>query len=216
VGWDKEGRISIVHLTSTTPTANSPLNLALNLALINIYAPDGTSNPYPSPLTETILGTRHDRKLAFHKLLMEGCLRLEKDGWRIVIAGGMNIAPERIDGYPNLRTYPHQHVVNRKDFLGRFIGGWCGEAVESGREKPIDGGEEKTIDGGEEKTIDGSKNKTTDSSEEKTTDDTKGKATQSKKTTEIESRKDNILKATNPPTQTQHKRTSPASTSSEQ
>jgi hypothetical protein len=49
-----------------------------------------------------------------------------------------------------------------------------------------------------------------------TIDDTKGKATESRKNTEIESRKDNILKATNPPTQTQHKRTSPASTSGEQ
>jgi exonuclease III len=90
VGWDKEGRISIVHLTSTTPTANSPLNLALNLAFINTYAPNGTSNPYHSPLTETILGTRHDRKLTFHKLLIEECLRLEKEGWQIVIAGDMN------------------------------------------------------------------------------------------------------------------------------
>lgn len=33
----------------------------------------------------------------------------------------MNIAPQRIDGHPNLRTSPHQHVLNRADFNGKFL-----------------------------------------------------------------------------------------------
>jgi hypothetical protein len=101
---------------------------------------------------------------------MEECVAMEKDGWRVVIAGGMNIAPERIDGYPDLRTFPYQHVLNRG-----FLEGGLWEAVESGREKTIDGGEDKTID------------------------DTKGKTTESREKTEIKSRKDNILESSKPP-----------------
>ena len=33
----------------------------------------------------------------------------------------MNIAPKRIDGHPNLRTSPHQHVLNRADFNEKFL-----------------------------------------------------------------------------------------------
>ncbi len=33
----------------------------------------------------------------------------------------MNIAPQRIDGHPNLRTSPHQHVLNRADFNEKFL-----------------------------------------------------------------------------------------------
>lgn len=33
----------------------------------------------------------------------------------------MNIAPQRIDGHPNLRTTPHQHLLNRADFNKKFL-----------------------------------------------------------------------------------------------
>ena len=38
------------------------------------------------------------------------------------MAGDFNIAPARVDGRPNLRTFPHQHVLNRADFLSKFLG----------------------------------------------------------------------------------------------
>jgi hypothetical protein len=57
VDWDKEGRVSIVQLTAgidkPTPTDDNPTTTnPLNLALINIYAPNGTSNPVAPPKPE--------------------------------------------------------------------------------------------------------------------------------------------------------------------
>ncbi|KPI38919.1 uncharacterized protein AB675_5750 [Cyphellophora attinorum] len=46
---------------------------------------------------------------------------LQKKGKPVVLVGDMNVARSRIDGHPNLRTSPHQHVVNRKDFNERFF-----------------------------------------------------------------------------------------------
>lgn len=115
IDWDKEGRLSVVELTS--------ISSGKKLALFNIYAVNGTDNPYRDPSTGTVQGTRHDRKLAFHRLLMEECLELEREGWHILLAGDMNVAPSIMDGFPNLRTFPHQHVVNRADFNTRFLNG---------------------------------------------------------------------------------------------
>lgn len=112
VDWDKEGRVSVVELQSARS----------KLALFNIYAVNGTENPYRTA-TGAIQGTRHDRKLAFHRLLVEECQKLEQDGWDIVLAGDFNVAPARIDGHPRLRTFPQQHVVNRADFNAKFLGG---------------------------------------------------------------------------------------------
>lgn len=112
VDWDQEGRVSIVELQAA----------ASKLALFNIYAVNGTDNPYRDPATGAVRGTRHDRKLAFHRRLMEECLRLEDEGWGVLVAGDMNVAPSLLDGYPRLRTTPHQHVINRADFNSRFLG----------------------------------------------------------------------------------------------
>ncbi|KAF2439962.1 DNase I-like protein [Karstenula rhodostoma CBS 690.94] len=113
VDWDSEGRVSVVELVG--PSAK--------LALFNIYAVNGTDNACRDPATGAVCGTRHDRKLSFHRLLAEECLSLEEKGWEILLAGDMNVAPARIDGHPQLRTFPQQHVVNRADFNARFLGG---------------------------------------------------------------------------------------------
>jgi exonuclease III len=113
VDWDREGRVSVVKLT--TPSAK--------FALFNIYAVNGTDNLYRDPSTGAVRGTRHDRKLVFHRQLMEECVKLEQDGWNVIFAGDMNVAPTNLDGYPRLRTFPHQHVLNREDFSARFLGG---------------------------------------------------------------------------------------------
>jgi exonuclease III len=113
VDWDNEGRVSVVELESTHH----------KLAVFNIYAVNGTDYAYRDPMTGAVRGTRHDRKLKFHKLLMEECLRLEEHGWDILLAGDMNIAPESSDGFPALRSFPRQHVLNRADFHARILGG---------------------------------------------------------------------------------------------
>ncbi|OAL57489.1 DNase I-like protein [Pyrenochaeta sp. DS3sAY3a] len=111
VDWDKEGRVSVVEVISSSS----------KLALFNVYAVNGTENVYRDPNTGLITGTRHDRKLEFHRLLMQECLDLEKSGWYILLGGDMNVAPDTCDGYPRLRTFPQQHVVNRKDFHEKLL-----------------------------------------------------------------------------------------------
>ncbi|KXJ97342.1 Endonuclease/exonuclease/phosphatase [Microdochium bolleyi] len=145
-GWDREGRVQIIETSipvraagealtdhirpseqtsssdsdkGTAQTKNNPDSL--RLAIINIYAVNGTFNPYHSTHTGAVIGTRHDRKLALHTELLREAQRLESRGFHVIIAGDLNIARARIDGYPNLRTTPHQHVLNREDFNRKFF-----------------------------------------------------------------------------------------------
>lgn len=113
VSWDQEGRFLVIE---TKATADVP-----KLAIINVYAVNGTDNPYKDPQTGKPSGTRHDRKLQVHALLQAECRRLEDDGFRCIVAGDLNIARAAVDGFPNLRTVPRQHCVNRADFEARFI-----------------------------------------------------------------------------------------------
>ena len=107
VNWDLEGRVLITEAIS-------------KLAVINVYAVNGTENPYQDPITGHITGTRHDRKLAFHEYLLKTCQQYEANGWRVVLAGDMNISRTRLDSHPYLRNNP-RHVKNRKDFNDKFF-----------------------------------------------------------------------------------------------
>jgi exonuclease III len=123
VDWDLEGRVSVVEtrlgddaIIESGKASQQPL------ALINVYAVNGTSAPYKNPQTGKVEGTRHDHKLAFHSRLRDEALSLEARGFDVVIAGDLNIARGFLDGYPNLRTYPAQHCHNRADFNVKFFG----------------------------------------------------------------------------------------------
>ena len=115
VTWDAEGRFLVIE---TKAVGSIP-----KLAIFNVYMVNGTDNPYRDSETGQVVGTRHDRKLAAHKLLQEECRRLEADGSGVIIAGDMNIARNRIDAHPNLRTFPKQHCTNRADFEAKFFSG---------------------------------------------------------------------------------------------
>jgi exonuclease III len=106
--WDLEGRVLIHEHES-------------GLAIINGYWVNGTENPYRDPNTGKVTGTRHDHKLRFHQHMLEETLRLENEGSHVVLVGDMNVARARIDGHPNLRTFPVQHVRNREDFNSKFF-----------------------------------------------------------------------------------------------
>jgi len=84
---------------------------------------NGTTNPYRNPQNGAIVGTRHDRKLAFHENLLRDCKKLESEGYKLVLAGDFNIARAAMDGHPNLRTRPEQHARNRADFNAKFCSG---------------------------------------------------------------------------------------------
>ncbi|GAB7359927.1 hypothetical protein MBLNU230_g7453t1 [Neophaeotheca triangularis] len=113
VEWDLEGRFLVIE---TRAALGMP-----RLAFINVYAVNGTTNPYKEPIDGTVVGTRHDRKLQVHKHLAAECRQLEAKGYGVILAGDMNIARKSIDGHPNLRTYPNQHSINRADFEARFF-----------------------------------------------------------------------------------------------
>lgn len=113
VDWDAEGRFSVIE---TKAGLGMP-----RLAIFNVYAVNGTDYPQKDSSTGEVKGNRHDRKLEVHRLLQMECRRLEREGFEVIIAGDINIARARIDGHPNLRTFPHQHVLNRQDFSRRFL-----------------------------------------------------------------------------------------------
>lgn len=115
VDWDAEGRFSIVEIDGG-PETNWP-----KLSIWNVYAVNGTEFDYRSPETGVVVGTRHDRKLEVQRLMSEEVRRLETEGYGVVLAGDMNIARDVRDGFPRLRTKPHQHVLNRKDFTSKFF-----------------------------------------------------------------------------------------------
>ncbi|RMY56525.1 hypothetical protein D0863_12945 [Hortaea werneckii] len=141
VDWDLEGRFLVTELKAASKMQR--------LALINAYMVgthdllkgrskltqstqvNGTDYPYKDPTSGKVTGTRHDRKLEVHKLLAAECRKLENDGFAVILAGDINIAAAPIDGFPNLRTFPPQHCVNRADFKRRFLEDEmpCSEAV---------------------------------------------------------------------------------------
>ena len=106
--WDLEGRI-LIH------------ELHCGLVVINGYWVNGTSALYRNPKTGLHDGDRHDLKLRYHNHILEETLTYQKEGKYVVLVGDMNIAPDYIDGYPNLRTNPIQHVRNRQDFNDKFL-----------------------------------------------------------------------------------------------
>ncbi|KAK4940337.1 hypothetical protein LTR10_019553 [Elasticomyces elasticus] len=106
--WDLEGRV-LIH------------ELDMGLVVINGYWVNGTLDPYRDPETGRVIGTRHDHKLRFHQWMLDEVLRLERPGLHVILIGDMNIARARIDGHPNLRTSPVQHVQNRADFNAKFF-----------------------------------------------------------------------------------------------
>jgi exonuclease III len=108
VSWDLEGRVLVVKIQS------------LKLAIFGVYAVNGTENPYRDPRTGEIIGTRHDRKRAFHTDLRDEVKRYKAQDWSVVIAGDINIARSAIDGFPGIRLAP-AHIVNRTDFENKFM-----------------------------------------------------------------------------------------------
>ncbi|KAI0148633.1 Endonuclease/exonuclease/phosphatase [Xylariaceae sp. FL1272] len=132
VDWDREGRIQVIETKEVTFPFHDPTQIRkawipsqqeqnFKYALINVYAVNGTSAAYRSSETGALVGTRHDRKLALQYELLCEAKRLEAKGFAVVIAGDLNVARDGRDGYPNLRTNPHQHVLNRADFNQKFF-----------------------------------------------------------------------------------------------
>ena len=105
--WDLEGRILIHELSN-------------QLVIINGYWVNGNSALCRNPVTGELDGDRHALKLRYHQHVLDEVLEYESRGRHVILVGDMNVARQRIDGYPNLRTSP-QAVKNRYDFNQKFF-----------------------------------------------------------------------------------------------
>ena len=105
--WDLEGRI-LIHESR-------------ELVIINGYWVNGTDSPYRNPAAGKPDGDRHGLKLRYHQNILNEVLEYERKGRRVIMVGDMNVARKPIDGFPNLRTSPAQHVKNRYDFNQKFF-----------------------------------------------------------------------------------------------
>lgn len=110
VEWDLEGRVLITELPS------------LGIVVFNVYAVNGTANPYRDPSSGKVVGDRHMRKRIFHAEFRDECAEYEKQGWQVVVAGDLNISQTPLDSFPDLRM-GKEHVRNREHFRECFIQG---------------------------------------------------------------------------------------------
>ncbi len=93
--WDREGRV----VATALPDAR--------LAIINVYAVNGTSRPYRDPDTGAAMGDRHGFKRAFQGRVFDLGRELRENA-DVVMAGDWNVSRTAADVTPRLRTEePH-------------------------------------------------------------------------------------------------------------
>ncbi|HET9622307.1 MAG TPA: exodeoxyribonuclease III [Kofleriaceae bacterium] len=109
--WDREGRVLVTALA------------AHRLAIVNLYAVNGTAKPYVDPATGEPRGDRHAHKRRFQDAVFALGAEL-RAGAQVVLIGDWNVSRAAIDVTPRLRTEePHATArAQLDDHLAR--GGW--------------------------------------------------------------------------------------------
>jgi len=102
--WDLEGRVVLVRRPG--------------LAIVNVYAVNGTSKPYFDN-AGCIAGDRHELKRRFQSSLMDLARELRKDG-AVIIAGDWNVSRTAQDTHPRLRT-EEPHARARAELNARMV-----------------------------------------------------------------------------------------------
>lgn len=94
--WDREGRVLVTRVGG--------------LAIVNLYAVNGTARPYVDPDTGAPRGDRHAFKRRFQRQVVELAASLGP----CVAIGDWNVSPTALDVYPRLRT-EGPHALARRE-----------------------------------------------------------------------------------------------------
>lgn len=105
--WDREGRILVTRL----PTRR--------LAIVNVYAVNGTARPYYDPDTGRAMGDRHAFKRRLIRRLAVLARKLQAAS-PLVLIGDWNISQTGQDTVPRLRT-EEPHALARREFADEFV-----------------------------------------------------------------------------------------------
>lgn len=108
--WDTEGRVCVSGLP------------AQRLAIVNVYAVNGTSRPHFDHDRGAIHGDRHAFKQAFIARVADEMTALRAHGLRLVLIGDWNVSRTRLDTTPRLRT-EEPHATARRRFNEEFVDG---------------------------------------------------------------------------------------------
>jgi len=106
--WDREGRVVVVELARK------------KLAVVNLYAVNGTSKPYYDHELERVHGDRHAFKRRVNGLVADEARALAERGLRVVLVGDWNISRAAIDTHPRLRT-EEPHARARRELNDEII-----------------------------------------------------------------------------------------------
>ncbi len=102
VGWDLEGRVQVVEMTrvshdstghpSAQETKGEESKCTGSLALVNVYAVNGTSSPIGRQRPEESLEQGTTTSLLSTLACADECLNLQQRGFLVVVAGDLNVA----------------------------------------------------------------------------------------------------------------------------
>ena len=106
--WDREGRVVVVEMAKK------------KLAVVNVYAVNGTSKPYYDHELERVRGDRHAFKRRVNRLVMQEAQALAARGRRLVLVGDWNISRYAIDTHPRLRS-EEPHARARRELNDELI-----------------------------------------------------------------------------------------------
>ncbi|MDB4995925.1 MAG: Exodeoxyribonuclease [Myxococcaceae bacterium] len=106
--WDREGRVVVTELPDD------------KLAIVNVYAVNGTSKPYFDHDRGHVVGDRHAWKRRFIELLASECQALKARGLHLVLVGDWNVSRAKIDVHPRLRV-EEPHALARAAFNDVFL-----------------------------------------------------------------------------------------------
>lgn len=106
--WDREGRLAITLLP------------AMKLAVLNVYAVNGTDKPYWDHDRCAVFGDRHEWKRRFHDRVVTVARTIASQGLDLLLIGDWNISQARIDTTPRLRT-EEPHATSRAHFQKNLV-----------------------------------------------------------------------------------------------